>query len=171
MLVCCIVGKAKLWYSGTMPSFSFFQCAAAAAAAKSLQSCPTLWDHIDGIPTGSPIPGVLQARILEWVAISFSNAWKWKMKGKSLSHVQTLRNPMDCSLSGSSILCTNRVHLLTMQSEPDIRVTLVLYVLSHIPQFNWLNLIIDFLLKYHLPRKFSAILMTILAYLSTPMHP
>ena len=49
----------------------------AAAAAKSLQSCPTLWDPIDGSPLGSPVPGILQARTLEWVAISFSNAWKW----------------------------------------------------------------------------------------------
>ena len=51
---------------------------AAAAAAKSLQSCPTLCDPIDGSPPGSPVPGILQARTLEWVAISFSNAWKWK---------------------------------------------------------------------------------------------
>ena len=50
--------------------------AAAAAAAKSLQSCPTLCDPIDGSPPGSPVPGILQARTLEWVAISFSNAWK-----------------------------------------------------------------------------------------------
>ena len=57
----------------------------AAAAAKSLQSCPTLWDPIDGSPPGSPVPGILQARTLEWVAIAFSNAWKWKVKVKSLS--------------------------------------------------------------------------------------
>ena len=50
----------------------------AAAAAKSLQSCPTVCDPIDGRPPGSPVPGVLQARTLEWVAISFSSAWKWK---------------------------------------------------------------------------------------------
>ena len=50
-----------------------------AAAAKSLQSCPALWDPTDSSPPGSPIPGILQARILEWVAISFSNAWKWKV--------------------------------------------------------------------------------------------
>ena len=61
---------------------------AAAAAAKSLQSCLTLWDPIDGSPPGSPIPGILQARTLEWVAISFSNAWKWKVKVESLSRVQ-----------------------------------------------------------------------------------
>jgi len=66
---------------------------AAAAAAKSLQSCPTLCDPIDGSPPGSPIPGILQARTLEWVAISFSNAWKWKVKVKSLSHVWLLATP------------------------------------------------------------------------------
>ena len=57
------------------------------AAAKSLQSCPTLCEPIDGSPPGSPVPGILQARTLEWVAISFSNAWKWKVKVKSLSRV------------------------------------------------------------------------------------
>ena len=58
-----------------------------AAAAKSLQSCPTLCDPRDGSPPGSAVPGILQARTLEWVAISFSNAWKWKVKVKSLSRV------------------------------------------------------------------------------------
>ena len=57
------------------------------------QSCPTLCDPIDGSPPGSPVPGILQARILEWVAISFSNAWKWKVKVKSLSHVQLFATP------------------------------------------------------------------------------
>ena len=66
---------------------------AAAAAAKSLQSCPTLCDPIDGSPPGSPVPGILQARTLEWVAISFSNAWKWKVKVKSLSHVRLFATP------------------------------------------------------------------------------
>ena len=66
---------------------------AAAAAAKSLQSCPTLCDPIDGSPPGSPIPGILQARTLEWVAISFSNAWKWKVNVKSLSCVWLLATP------------------------------------------------------------------------------
>ena len=65
----------------------------AAATAKSLQSCPTLCEHRDGSPPGSPIPGILQARTLEWVAISFSNAWKWKVKVKPLSHVQLLATP------------------------------------------------------------------------------
>ena len=65
----------------------------AAAAAKSLQSCPTLCDPIDGSPPGSPVPGILQARTLEWVAISFSNAWKWKGKVKSLSCGRLLATP------------------------------------------------------------------------------
>ena len=73
-----------------------------AAAAKSLQSCLTLCDPIDGSPPGSPIPGILKARTLEWVAISFSNARKWKVKVKSLSRVW-LSDPTDCSLPGSSI--------------------------------------------------------------------
>ena len=78
-----------LWYSVT---------AATAAAAKSLQSCLTLSDPIYGSPPGSPVPGILQARTLGWVAISFSNAWKWKVKVKSLSC-----DPMDCSPPGSSV--------------------------------------------------------------------
>ena len=64
-----------------------------AAAAKSLQSCPTLCDPIDGSPPGSPVPGIRQARTLEWVAISFSKAWKWKVKVKSLSRVRPLAIP------------------------------------------------------------------------------
>ena len=64
-----------------------------AAAAKSLPSCPTLCNPIDGSPPGSPIPGILQARTLEWVAISFSNAWKWKVKVKSLSRVRLFATP------------------------------------------------------------------------------
>ena len=67
-------------------------------------SRPTLCDPIDGSPPGSPIPEILQARTLEWVAISFSNAWKWKVKVKSLSCVQLLATPWTaCSLPGSSV--------------------------------------------------------------------
>ena len=72
-----------------LPSFA----AAAAAAAKSLQSCPSLWDPIDSSPPGSAVPGILQARTLEWVAISFSKAWKWKVKVKSLSPVRLYITP------------------------------------------------------------------------------
>ena len=63
------------------------------SAAKSLQSCPTLCDPIDGSPPGSPIPGILQARTLEWFAISFSSAWKWKVKVKLLSCVRLFTTP------------------------------------------------------------------------------
>ena len=66
---------------------------APAAAAKSLQSCPTLCDPIDGSPPGSPIPGILQARTLEWGAIPFSSAWKWKVKVKSHSRVRLFATP------------------------------------------------------------------------------
>ena len=71
----------------------FMSSMATAAAAKSLQSCPTLCNPIDGSPPGSTIPGILQARTLEWVAISFSNAWKWKVKVKSFSRVRLFATP------------------------------------------------------------------------------
>ena len=73
--------------------FSVKDRVAAATAAKLLQLCPTLCDPIDGSPPGSPVPGILQARTLEWGAISFSNAWKWKVKVKSLSRVRLLATP------------------------------------------------------------------------------
>ena len=72
----------------------------AAAAAESLQSCPTLCDAIDGSPRGSSVPGILQARILEWVAISISSAC---MHAKSLQSCLTLCDPMDSSPPGSSV--------------------------------------------------------------------
>ena len=77
--------------------------AAAAAGAKSLQSCPTLCDPIDGSPPASPVPGILQARTLEWVAISFSNAWKWKVKVKFLSPFRLFATPWTAALPGSSV--------------------------------------------------------------------
>ena len=88
--------RSTRWWSTGKP---------AAAAAKSLQSCPTLCDAIDGSPLGSPVPGILQARTLEWVVISFSNAWKWKVKSETevAQSCPTLCDPMDCSLPGSSI--------------------------------------------------------------------
>ena len=82
------------WYVGSLPlpplgKPGFYH----AAAAKSLQSCPTLCDPIDGSPPGSPVPGILQAKTLEWVAISFSNAWKRKVKVKSLNPVWLFATP------------------------------------------------------------------------------
>ena len=86
------VSASNLMLSTTIV-FCLIGTLTAAANAKSLQSCPTLCDPIDGSPPGSPIPGILQARTLEWVAISFSNAWKWKVKVKSLSPVWLLATP------------------------------------------------------------------------------
>ena len=74
-------------------SNSWFHHLSSKLSAASLWSCPTLCDPIDGSPPGSPIPGILQARTLEWVAISFSNALKWKVKVKSLSRVRLLATP------------------------------------------------------------------------------
>ena len=95
---------SSMLYTG---SFIVLHLTFAAAAAKLRQSCLTLCDPIDGSPPGSSVPGVLQARRLEWVAIFFLNAWKWKVKVKSESEVTqscpTLSNTMDCSLRGSSI--------------------------------------------------------------------
>ena len=80
----------------------------AAAAAKSLQSCPTLCDPREGSPPGSPVPGILQARTLEWVAISFSNAWKWKVKVKSLSRVRLLATPWTVAYQAPSSMGFSR---------------------------------------------------------------
>ena len=82
-----IFGYLRKWEGLTGSFFS------SAAAAKSLQSCPTLCDPRDGSPPGSPVRGILQARTPEWVAISFSNEWKWKVKVKSLSRVQPSVTP------------------------------------------------------------------------------
>ena len=90
--VSCVsyIGRKILYHWATWETQSYH---AAAAAAKSLQSCLTLCDPIDSSPPGSPVPGILQARTLEWVTISFSNAWKWEVKVKSLSRVQLLATP------------------------------------------------------------------------------
>ena len=70
-----------------------FRIMYSAAAAQLFQSCPSLCDPIDGSPPGSPVPGILQAKTLEWVAISFPNAWKWKMKVRSPNHIWLLAIP------------------------------------------------------------------------------
>ena len=81
---------------------------AAAAAAKSLQSCLTLCNPIDGSSPGSPVPGILQARTLEWVAISFSNAWKWEMKVKSLSRVRLFATPWTAAYQAAPSMGSSR---------------------------------------------------------------
>ena len=74
-----------------------------AAAAKSLQSCPTLCDPTDGSPLGSSVPGILQARTLEWVAISLLQCMKVKSENEITQSRSTLSDPMDCSLPGFSV--------------------------------------------------------------------
>ena len=86
-----LVGEDLCSFSWGFPLNLFMD--QAAVAAKSLQSCVTPCNPIDGSPPGSPVPGILQARTLEWVAISFSNAWKWKVKVKSLSRVRLFATP------------------------------------------------------------------------------
>ena len=81
--------RQEHWSGLPFPS----QCMKVKSEREVTQSCPTLCDPIDGSPPGSPIPGILQARTLEWVAISFTNARKWKVKGKSLSHIWLLETP------------------------------------------------------------------------------
>ena len=93
-----LLKKKKDWSwnfsrTGNHHHFPIMSPAATAAAAKSLQSCPTLCGPTDGSPPGSPVPGIPQAGILEWVAISSSDAWKWKVKVKSLSCVRLLATP------------------------------------------------------------------------------
>ena len=80
---------SALWWIRIRGLYNFLM-GGTAAAAKSSQSCPTLCNPIEGSPLGSSVPGILQARILEWVAISFSSAWKWKVKVKLLSHARLL---------------------------------------------------------------------------------
>ena len=99
--------------------------AAAAAAAKSLQSCPTLCNPIDSSPPGSPVPGILQARTLEWVAISFCNAWKWKVKVKSLSCVRLLATPWTAAYQATPSMGFARQEYwsgLPLPSLPDIKI-------------------------------------------------
>ena len=95
---CCFSFSPPNEYSGLIWWLHWNEAITAAAAVKSLQPCLTLCDPIDGSPPGSAVPEILQARTQEWVAISFSNAWKWKVKVNLLSHVWLF-----ATLPGSSI--------------------------------------------------------------------
>ena len=103
-----IVFRQKHDLGGVSPLWLGQNSSLPAAAAKSLQSCPTLCDPIDSSPLGPTIPGILQARTLEWVAISFSNAWKWKMKVKSLSRVRLLVTPWTAAHQASPFMGFSR---------------------------------------------------------------
>jgi len=99
-------------------------------AAKSLQSCPTLCDPIDGSPPGSPVPGILQARTLEWVAISFSSAWKWKVKVQSLSRVRPSATPWTTAFQAPPSMGFSRQEYWSGMSLPSPIYTLLLLWLS-----------------------------------------
>ena len=110
--------------------------AAAAAAAKSLQSCQTLCDPIDGSPPGSTIPGILQARTLEQVAISFSDAWKWKVKVKSLSYMKLLKVIINANTAYiSTMYSVNRHFTHTVLNFPTI--TWGGFYTYHYEEGNW----------------------------------
>ena len=118
----------------------------AAAAAKSLQSCPTLCNPIDGSPPGFPVPGILYARTLEWVAISFSNACKWRVKVKSLSHVRLERphglqptrllRPWDFLGKSTGVGC-HCLLLFTKNGNEKIFTILFHYLLSFFRQLHY----------------------------------
>ena len=132
------------------------------AAAKSLQLCPTLCDPIDSSPLGSSVPGILQAKILKWVAISFSNAGKWKVKVKSCSRVQLFATPWTAAYQAPPSMGFSRqeywsgvpltawqVHLTPLSNSPH-RSTGPCCFLSggpglHLPKYVQFN----HLLKYH----------------------
>jgi len=113
---------------------------AAATAAKSLQSCLTLCDPIDGSPPGSPVPGILQARTLEWVAISVSNAWKWKVKVKLLSRVWLLATPRTAAYQAPPSMGFSRQEYWSgvPLPSPSWRIELINYLesLPDIPLFS-----------------------------------
>ena len=109
----CIIKQRELYYSmyysrelyySTLYKYTIMET----ATTTSLQSCPTLCDPTDSSPPGSPAPGILQARTLEWVDISFSNAWKWKVKVKSLSRARLLATPWTAAYQAPSSMGFSR---------------------------------------------------------------
>ena len=108
----------------------------AAAAAKSLQSCPTLCDPRDGSPPGSPVPRILQARTLEQVAISFSNAWKWKVQVKSLTRVWLLATSWTAAYQAPPSMGFSRQEYWSGVPLPSPIICLLLSILSYFV-FNW----------------------------------
>ena len=107
-------------------------CYKAAAAAKLLQSCPTLCDPIDSSPPGSPVPWILQARTLEWVAISFSNAWKWKVKGKLLNRVRLLATPWTEAYKAPPSMGFSRQEYWSGVPLPSLSVCIYMYLYDYI---------------------------------------
>ena len=108
-----------------------------AAAAKSLQSCPTLWDPTDGSPPGSPVPGIFQAKTLEWVAISFSNAWKWKVKEKWLSPVPLLATPWTTAYQAPLSVGFSRQEYWSGVPLPSLSNTIGIFKVGKLKNIEW----------------------------------
>ena len=144
-----LVHPSSYWYPRVCSlypwvCFLFVIFTAAAAAAKSLQSCLTLCDPIDGSPPCSPVPGTLQARTLEWIAISFSNAWKGKVKVKSLSHVWLLATPWTAAYQAPPSMGFSRPEYRSGVPLPSpVIFTSLLYFLY--PTYKWYHIVFVFL--------------------------
>ena len=110
--------RQEYWSVVPLPSP---RCGYAAAAAQSLQSCPTLCDPIDSSPPGSTVPGILQTRTLEWAAISFSNAGKWKVKVKLLSRVRLLATPWNAAYQAPPSMWFSRQEYWSGVPLPSLR--------------------------------------------------
>ena len=124
---------------GTILQLHFINHTAAAAAAKSHQLWLTLCDPIDGSPPGSSIPRILQARILEWVAISFSNAWKWKVKVKSLSRVQLFETPWTVAYQAPPSMGLSRQEYWQEMPLPSpLSITICIYLKLYITHHNFI---------------------------------
>ena len=109
-------------------------------AAKSLQLCPTLCDPIDGSSLGSSVPGILQARILEWVAISFSKAWKWKVKVKSLSRVWHFTTPWTAAYQAQIAIIKNAPNLTTWNAAHWFHDLWKWLIFSLHDKLNWISM-------------------------------
>ena len=117
------------------------------AAAKSLQSCPTLCKPIDGSPPSSAVPGILQTRALEWVAIAFSNAWKWKKKVKSLSRVRLLVTPWTTAYQAPPSMGFSRQEYwsgVPLPSSFPNTITVTNSLLTHLTNIYWTSTMFHF---------------------------
>ena len=124
--------------------------------AKSLQSCPTLCDPIDGSPPGSPVPGILRARTLEWVAIFFSNAGKWKVKGKSLSHVRLFTTPWTAAYQAPPSMGFSRQECWSGMPLPSPCEFLLLSKMIQLYTYMFFQIFFPSLCLIHLTASFSA---------------
>ena len=135
-----LTGGESFYNSIITATVSGKYCYHAAAAAKSPQSCLTLCDPRDGSPPGSPVPGILQARALEWVAISFSNAGKWKVKGKSLSHVWLFGTPWTAAYQAPPPMGFSRQAYWSRVPLPSLTVIIVHGILNRRTHFcSWVK--------------------------------